>query len=58
MSTDGSDGVGKLRWKLDPISLNTRTEYDPEIGEDSYDLNRRYAVREDEIDMSKWNEFE
>jgi len=58
MSTDGSNGVDKLRWKLDPISLNTRTKYDPKIGEDSYNLNRKYAVREEEIDMKRWNKFE
>ena len=58
MSTDGSDGQDKLRYKFDPPSLNTETKYDPQIGEDSYDLNRKYHVADEELDLSRWNEFE
>lgn len=58
MSPDGSNGEDKTRWKFDPPSLNTETKYDPEIGQDSYDLNRQYRVADEELDLSKWNRFE
>ena len=58
MSNDGSNTPGKFRWKLDPPSMNTLTDYEESIGEESYKLNRRYLGREDELDLKNWNIFE
>ena len=58
MSTDGSNGPDKFRWKLDPPSMNTMTKYDPRIGVGSYKMNRRYMIRDGELNLVNWNLFE
>ena len=58
MSSDGSNAGNKYRWKLDPPSMNTLTKFDTSIGVDSYELNRRYLVREGEMNLMNWNLFE
>ena len=58
MSEDGSNSAGKFRWKLDPPSLNTWTRYEENIGVESYDLYRKFLVRQEELNMTNWNIFE
>ena len=58
MSSDGSYGENKYRWKLDPPSMNTETKFEERVGAASYDLNRRYLMREEETDMRNWILFE